>query len=206
MPRAASSKLFLAAYAPLAVLRFARVVSALALLPLEAAKSRAQRAVLRRYAEGLTASTLDEIARGPVVTRLGLSADDSYCTRDEFTLLTLVLQGKVSEADLAECRAAFTVLDARQLGRVSIEDLELARQTRLLRVAPKLRKRRLRRLRKSFGEALNTTRTAIVRASNKGLSLRTGYADLAEDWFPHWKTGRRDRDAEEGGAAGSDSE
>ena len=188
MPRAASSKLFLAAYAPLAVLRFARVVSALALLPLEAAKTRAQRAVLRRYAEGLTASTLDEIARGPVVTRLGLSADDSYCTRDEFTLLTLVLQGKVSEVDLAECRAAFTVLDARQLGRVSIEDLELARQTRLLRVAPKLRKRRLRRLRKSFGEALNTTR------------------DLAEGWFPHWKTGRRDRDAEEGGAAGSDSE
>ena len=44
-----------------------------------------------------------------------------FCSRDEFTLLTLVLQGKVSEADLAECRAAFTVLDARQLGRVSID-------------------------------------------------------------------------------------
>ena len=96
MPRTAASKLFLAAYAPLAVLLFARVVGALALLPLEAAKAQAQRAVLSRYAEGLTAKTLDEIARGPVVTRLGLSADDSCCTRDEFTLLTLVLQGKVA--------------------------------------------------------------------------------------------------------------
>ena len=108
MPRTAASKLFLAAYAPLAVLLFARVVGALALLPLEAAKARAQRAVLSRYAEGLTAETLDEIARGPVVTRLELSADDSCCTRDEFTLLTLVLQGKVSEADLeaavAQCK------------------------------------------------------------------------------------------------------
>ena len=92
VPRTAASKLFLAAYAPLAVLLFARVVGALALLPLEAAKVAAQRAVLSRYAEGLTAKTLNEIARGPVVTRLQLSSDDSYCTRDEFTLLTLVLQ------------------------------------------------------------------------------------------------------------------
>jgi hypothetical protein len=139
-----------------------------------------------------------------VVTRLELSADDSCCTRDEFTLLTLVLQGKVSEADLAECRAAFGVLDVRQLGRVSIEDLELARQPRLLRVAPKLRQRRLRRLRKSFGEALNTSKTAVVRASNKGLSRP--WAERMEDWFPHWKTGRRGRDAEGGGAGGSGTE
>ena len=206
VPRTAASKLFLAAYAPLAVLLFARVVGALALLPLEAAKVQAQRAVLSRYAEGLTAETLDEIARGPVVTRLGLSADDSCCTRDEFTLLTLVLQGKVSEADLAECRAAFNMLDVRQLGRVSIEDLELARQPRLLRVAPRLRQRRLRRLRKSFGEALNTTKTAVVRASNKGLSRPGFNAERMEDWFPHWKTGRKGRDAEEGGDGGSGAE
>jgi len=207
VPRTAASKLFLAAYAPLAVLLFARVVGALALLPLEAAKAQAQRAVLSRYAEGLTAKTLDEIARGPVVTRLGLSADDSCCTRDEFTLLTLVLQGKVSEADLAECRDAFGLLDVRQLGRVTIEDLELARQPRLLRVAPKLRQRRLRRLRKSFGEALNTTKSAVVRASNKGLSrpyAERRTAERIEDWFPHWKTGRKGRDAE-GGAGGSAS-
>ena len=70
VPRTVASKLFLAVYAPLAVLLFARVVGALALLPLDAAKTRAQRAVLSRYAEGLTARTLDEIARGPVVTRL----------------------------------------------------------------------------------------------------------------------------------------
>ena len=111
---------------------------------------------------------------------------------------------KVSEADLAECRAAFGVLDVRQLGRVSIEDLELARQPRLLRVAPKLRQRRLRRLRKSFGEALNTSKTAVVRASNKGLSRP--WAERMEDWFPHWKTGRRGRDAEGGGAGGSGTE
>ena len=84
-----------------------------------------------------------------------------------------MLQGKVSEADLAECRDAFGVLDVRQLGRVSIVDLELARQPRLRSVAPKLRKRRLRRLRKSFGEALSRP-----------------YTERLEDWFPHWKSGR----------------
>ena len=112
-----------------------------------------------------------------------------------------------TEADLAECRDAFGLLDVRQLGRVTIEDLELARQPRLLRVAPKLRQRRLRRLRKSFGEALNTTKSAVVRASNKGLSrpyAERRTAERIEDWFPHWKTGRKGRDAE-GGAGGSAS-
>ena len=173
VPSSVASKLFLSAYAPCAVLLFARVLGTRAIRPLERARAAAQGEVLARYAEGLTAETLDEVARGPIVKRLGLSADDSYCSRDEFTLLTLVLQGKVSEHDLAECRAAFARLDLTGNGRLSIEDIELARQSKLLRVAPKLRERRLRRLRKGLRQALGTP-----------------LASRAEALFPHWRRAR----------------
>ena len=84
-------------------------------------------------------------------------------------LMAAVLQGKVSEHDLAECRAAFARLELTGNGRLSIEDIELARQSKLLRVAPKLRERRLRRLRKGLRQAL---------------------ASRAEALFPHWRRAR----------------
>jgi len=124
VPTTRSSRLFLIVYAPLAVASFARIVGTLALRPLDEARRAAQRAVLDRFEAGLTAQTLDEVVRGPVVKRLNLSEDDSYCTREEFILLTLVMQGKLTEEDLAECRETFEYLDADGSGYLSMEDLD----------------------------------------------------------------------------------
>jgi len=154
VPTKRTAKLFLALYAPLAVVTFARVLGSLALRPLEYARRKAQRAILQKFeTEGLTAKTFDDLARGPMVQRLRLSSDSSTCTRDEFTLLTLVLQGKVTENDLAECRAAFDVLDVTKQGRLSIEDLETIRQAKQMRMAPKMRRRAMRRMRRKAEEA-----------------------------------------------------
>lgn len=120
-----AAKIFFSLYAPLAVVFFARVVGRLALRPLELARRSAQAAVLKAYGIVLTEATFLDVARGPLVKQLGLSADDAICTRDEFTLLTLVKQGKITPQDLAECRSTFTKLDGTGSGKLSIEDLEL---------------------------------------------------------------------------------
>ena len=66
---------------------------------------------------------LEVLSRGPLVKRLGLSQDDTYCTRDEYTLLLLLQQGKVSEEDLRETRESFDRLDVDGTGKLSVNDL-----------------------------------------------------------------------------------
>ena len=126
VPHTRATKIFLSFYSLIGTLAFTRVVGAVALRPLEAARRAAQVAVLERYGGVLTPETLTTLARGATVKRLQLSVDDSYCTRDEFTLLTLVEQGKVTEADLDEIRDTFDVLDVNGNGILSREDLPLA--------------------------------------------------------------------------------
>jgi len=161
VPTTSAAKLFLACYAPLAVCAFARAVGAVALRPLDRARRRAQRAVLERYRGRLTPRTFDEVCSGPLVQKLGLSDNDATCTRDQFTLLTLVMQGKVSERDLDECRAAFAALDATRSGRLTTEDLEAWQQARQLRVESFLYRRRVRKLAR-LGGALGPTHTATA--------------------------------------------
>ena len=173
VPTTQLSKLFLAVYAPLAVITFARVLSTLALQPLESARRAAQRAILTQYGGALTPRTLRELASGPVVKRLGLSQNDAYCSRDEFTLLMLVLQGKIGEADLREVRQTFAALDADGTGRLSLADLELVRQQRMLRLSPLLRRRTIRR---------------VVRTGSR--VLQPGTATIFERVFPHWRKAR----------------
>ncbi|EOD15126.1 hypothetical protein EMIHUDRAFT_246074 [Emiliania huxleyi CCMP1516] len=98
------------------------------------------------------------VCSGPLVQKLGLSDNDATCTRDQFTLLTLV-----SERDLDECRAAFAALDATRSGRLTTEDLEAWQQApRLeLRVESFLYRRRVRKLAR-LGGALGPTHTATA--------------------------------------------
>ncbi|KAL1522743.1 hypothetical protein AB1Y20_017716 [Prymnesium parvum] len=148
VPTGRSAKLFLSLYSPFAALMFARVLAFIALVPLEEARRRKQLAVLKRYAH-LSKKTLDEVSRGPLVKRLGISEDDNFCTRAEFTLLMLVLQGKVMESDLQECVATFDSIDADCSGKLTIEDVELLHQRRLLR-NPRLQRRVMMRAWKSL--------------------------------------------------------
>jgi hypothetical protein len=86
-----------------------------------------------------------------MVKRLDLSKDDRFCSRNEFTLLTLVLQGKVSEADLTECRETFRKLDADGSGELSFEDLEALARRRALRSEKEDRRRFRSRVRRALG-------------------------------------------------------
>ena len=107
VPRSRGARTFIAVYSLIGTLAFARLVGALALRPLEKARREAQLAVLSRYtgrAGRLTQQSLEELARGALVKQLALSADDACCSRDEFTLLTLAEMGKITEADLVQCR------------------------------------------------------------------------------------------------------
>lgn len=123
VPTRPAAKAFVGCFALVGCAFFAQGFGALALRPLEAARREAQRSVLLRYGRELTEEGLQELAAGQEVKSLGLSADDSYCSRDEFTLLMLAQQAKISAADLAECRDAFDELDADRNGRLSRADL-----------------------------------------------------------------------------------
>ena len=57
--------------------------------------------------------------------RLGLSQNDEFCTANEFALLLLIQQGKISEHDLTEVRAVFERLDVDKSGTLNRRDLEL---------------------------------------------------------------------------------
>lgn len=198
VPTSAAAKVFFGFYSPLAVITFARVIGSLAVRPLEAARRVAQRAVLDRYGSKLTKETLTEVARGPMVKRLGLSQNDRFCSRDEFTLLTLVLQGKVTEADLAECRQTFNKLDVIGNGQLSAEDLEVLAQRRMLRsqMNPRFQRRFLARLRSRFGLMQGgkatgpvSTDAAAGQAEGAGTAVPTLKAiqDLVEESFPYWR-------------------
>jgi len=164
IPTTKACRLFVSLYAPLAVVTFARVIGTLALRPLETARRRAQRRVLDRYGGTLTASKLKEVVGGDVKRRLGLNTSDDYCTRDEFILLTLVLQGKLSEEDIEECRATFRELDLSGDGTLSALDFELAVQQRVERLqerpgsAGKLRRLRAKRVGALLGKLLRPQR------------------------------------------------
>ena len=125
VPLSRRAKGFVAIYSVLGTLAFARVVGQLALRPLEAERKAAQQQVLDSYGSTLTEQSLADLSRGPLVKRLGLSQSDDFCTRDEYTLLLLVQQGKVSEEDLKEVRQAFDKLDVDKSGKLWRGDLEL---------------------------------------------------------------------------------
>lgn len=123
-PRTPFGKVTTALYSLVSALVFARLVGSLAVVPLD----RWRRAVLASYGERLTPETLADLARGPDVKALGLSDDDSNCTRDQFTLLALIKQKLISVDDLQDARAAFDALDRDGTGLLSQNDLDLLAQ------------------------------------------------------------------------------
>ena len=98
-----------------------------------------------------------------------------------------MLQGKISEEDIAECRAAFEELDETKNGKLTVEDLELITQRNAPRPQP--RRRRLKRIRKAATSAM-------------AFSIR----ERAEMLFPQWRAGRAaEPDREDGDENSPDS-
>lgn len=130
VPKSTSGRLTTAIFSMASSLVFARLVGAIALVPLE----RWRRRILDTFGTVLTADTLAQLARGRRVKQLGLSRSDGYVTRDEFTLLALIEQCLVSVQDIEIARAKFDQLDRDGTGRLHQADLdilELDRQTAL---------------------------------------------------------------------------
>jgi len=90
------------------------------MIPLELRKRRIERAILTQFGDHLDDAALRELATGPVITRLRLSANRAdgldECTREMFSLAMLVRLGKVTEHDIRETFAAFRHLDVNNDG------------------------------------------------------------------------------------------
>jgi len=90
------------------------------MIPLELRKRRIQRAILTQFGDHLDDAALRELATGPVIQRLRLSANRAdgldECTREMFSLAMLVRLGKVTEHDIRETFAAFRHLDCNDEG------------------------------------------------------------------------------------------
>jgi hypothetical protein len=92
------------------------------------------------YRRTLTAQTLQAVTCGPLVQKLGLSSDDENCTRNEFILLFLFLQGKLSAGDIRTCREAFDALDLTGDGVLTQKDLKLSQVRQWEEVVQRLRR------------------------------------------------------------------
>lgn len=80
-------------------------MSLISMIPLELRKRRIERAVLTQFGDQLDDVALRELATGPVIQRLHLSANRpdglDECTREMFSLAMLVRLGKVTEQDVS---------------------------------------------------------------------------------------------------------
>jgi hypothetical protein len=95
-------------------------MSLISMIPLELRKRRIERAVLTQFGDHLDDAALRELATGPLIQRLHLSASRTdgldECTREMFSLAMLVRLGKVSEQDIRETFASFRRLDVNDEG------------------------------------------------------------------------------------------
>jgi alkylhydroperoxidase/carboxymuconolactone decarboxylase family protein YurZ len=119
------------------------------MIPLELRKRRIERAVLTQFGDHLDDAALRELATGPLIQRLHLSASRTdgldECTREMFSLAMLVRLGKVSEQDIRETFAAFRRLDVNDEGVLNSKSI----------IAAMIQKRCLN----SLGTALRTPST-----------------------------------------------
>ena len=95
-------------------------MSHIAAIPLELRKRRIESAVLTQFGDLLDDDALRELASGPLIQRIHLSAKRAdgldECTRGMFAIAMLVRLGKVTEDDILETFNAFNRLDVNREG------------------------------------------------------------------------------------------
>lgn len=113
-------KLFATIYVLVAGTILLNNMSTISMIPLELRRRRIERAILTQFGDHLDDAALRELATGPVIQRLNLSANRAdgldECTREMFSLAMLVRLGKVTEHDIRETFAAFRHLDVNDEG------------------------------------------------------------------------------------------
>ena len=120
VPVTKGGKLFATVYILVAGTILLNNMSTISMIPLELRKQRLERAVLTQFGDQLDDAALRELATGPVIQRLHLSAKRpdglEECTREMFSLAMLVRLGKVTEQEIRETFAAFRKLDVNDEG------------------------------------------------------------------------------------------
>lgn len=113
-------KLFATLYVLVAGTVLLHNMSLISMIPLELRKRRIEKAVLTQFGDQLDDAALQELATGPLIDRLQLSANSANglneCTREMFSLAMLVRLGKVTERDVRQTFAAFHRLDVDSEG------------------------------------------------------------------------------------------
>jgi hypothetical protein len=113
-------KLFATIYILVAGTILLNNMSSISMIPLELRRRRIERAILTQFGDHLDDAALRELATGPVIQRLRLSANRTdgldECTREMFSLAMLVRLGKVTEQDIRETFASFRHLDVNNEG------------------------------------------------------------------------------------------
>jgi hypothetical protein len=113
-------KLFATVYVLVAGTVLLNNMSLISMIPLELRRRRIEKAVLTQFGDQLDDAALEELATGPLIHRLNLSANNANglneCTREMFSLAMLVRLGKVTERDVRHTFAAFKRLDVDSEG------------------------------------------------------------------------------------------
>jgi len=119
-PVTKGGKLFATVYILVAGTILLNNMSLISMIPLELRKRRIEKAVLTQFGDQLDDAALRELATGPLVQRLNLSAQKpgglDECTREMFALAMLVRLGKVTEEDIRCTFSAFRKLDVNKDG------------------------------------------------------------------------------------------
>ena len=120
VPVTKGGKLFATVYILVAGTMLLNNMSMISMIPLELRKRRIERAVLTQFGDELDDAALRELATGPLVQKLRLTANRAdgldECTREMFSLAMLVRLGKVTESDILDSFAAFRRLDVNDEG------------------------------------------------------------------------------------------
>jgi Ion channel len=120
VPVTKGGKLFATIYILVAGTILLNNMSLISMIPLELRKRRIERTVLTQFGDLLDDDALHELASGPLIQRLHLSANRpdglNECTREMFALAMLVRLGKVTEQDISDTFSAFNRLDVNHDG------------------------------------------------------------------------------------------
>lgn len=120
VPVTKGGKLFATVYILVAGTILLNNMSTISMIPLELRRRRIERTILTQFGEHLDDAALRELATGPLIQRLRLSANRTdgldECTREMFALAMLVRLGKVNEQDIRDTFASFRRLDVNNEG------------------------------------------------------------------------------------------
>lgn len=140
VPQTSEGKMFATVYVLIAGTVLLHNMSMISMIPIELRKRRVERAVLRQFGNQLDDAALRELATGPLVKRLQLSATRAdgldECTREMFALAMLVRLGRISEQDVRSTFDAFRRLDVDDDGVLNSRDIimgEFQRRQTILR-------------------------------------------------------------------------